>query len=374
MTEAVSRRENPDFLQFLYKSLWSAAGASDEHAEAVARAVSIGDRMGKLTQGMGVLDAIFITLETGDLDIKAEPQCVAEGPTWVLFDGKQSSGYWTLTRAVNAAIDKAKEHAVAIAMARNHNDAGAFFAYTSLALEQDMFAMATNNSLPLVSPWGGMENQLSGAPFCASLPAGEQFPLVSDIACIDAHDGNISEAAFNGTKLPGDYLVDPDSGELTDDPAPYIVEFDGYGRVCDSRAPTVFAHPRTYALNIFTEMLATLIVPQARITPDLPHPVSAWLQPQGMGSVGGSFILVIDPSHFGPVAEMKSKADRFIRTVKSAKRRPGVEEIFLPGERGFKNEAKGADVKILESHWQPFVDRAQQYGLDVEALRGQWRG
>ena len=127
MTEAVSRRENPDFLQFLYKSLWSAAGASDEHAEAVARAVSIGDRMGKLTQGMGVLDAIFITLETGDLDIKAEPQCVAEGPTWVLFDGKQSSGYWTLTRAVNAAIDKAKEHAVAIAMARNHNDARGLF-------------------------------------------------------------------------------------------------------------------------------------------------------------------------------------------------------------------------------------------------------
>ena len=111
MTEVATRQESPDFLQFVYKQLWLAAGANDEHAEAVARAVSIGDRMGKLTQGMGVLDAIFITLETGDLDIHAVPECIAEGPSWVLFDGKQSSGYWTLTRAVSSAIAKAKEHA-----------------------------------------------------------------------------------------------------------------------------------------------------------------------------------------------------------------------------------------------------------------------
>ena len=373
MKDLSTRKENPDFLQYVYKELWRAAGASDEHADAVARAVSLGDRMGKLTQGMGVLDVIFLSLEAGNMDMEAVPEIVAEGPTWVLYDGKQSTGYWTLTMAANKAIEKAREHAVGIAMARNHNDAGSFYAYTSMALEQDMFAMASNNSVPLVSPWGGMEKKLSGAPFCAVSPGGEEYPLVTDIACIEAHDGNISEAAYNNRKLDGKYLVDPDSGELTDDPAPYIIPVEGYGRICGCSAATVFDTPRLYAMNVFTEMITTLLVPDAVISPELPYGVDAWKKPWGMGSVGGSMVLVIDPSHFGPIDEVKARSDRFVRAVKSAKKLPDVDEIYLPGERGLAREAKGDDVEILETHWGPFVERLQKYGLDIEDLRNNWK-
>ena len=372
MKGAPSRKENPDFLQFVYKKLWMAAGASGEHAEAVARATSLGDRMGKLTQGMGVLDVIFLTLESGNMDMEAVPEIVNEGPTWLVYDGKQSTGQWTLTMATKKAIEKAKEHAVGIAMARNHNDAGSFYAYTSLALEQDMFAMASNNSVPLVSPWGGMENKLSGAPFSAAAPGGEEYPLVTDIACIEAHDGNISEAAYNSKKLSGKYLVDPDTGELTDDAASYIIPVEGYGRICGCSAPTVFDNPRLFAMNVFTEMITTLLVPDAVITPELPHGVDAWKEPWGMGSVGGSMVLVIDPSHFGPIEEVKARSDRFVKAVKSAKRLPGVDEIYLPGERGLAREAKGEDVDILESHWAPFVDRLEKYGLEINELRDEW--
>ena len=373
MKDLSTRKENPDFLQYVYKELWMAAGASDEHADAVARAVSLGDRMGKLTQGMGVLDVIFLSLEAGNMDMEAVPEIVAEGPTWVLYDGKQSTGHWTLTMAANKAIEKAREHAVGIAMARNHNDAGSFYAYTSIALEQDMFAMASNNSVPLVSPWGGMEKKLSGAPFCAVSPGGDEYPLVTDIACIEAHDGNISEAAYNNRKLDGKYLVDPDSGELTDDPAPYIIPVEGYGRICGCSAATVFDTPRLYAMNVFTEMITTLLVPGAVISPELPCGVDAWKKPWGMGSVGGSMVLVIDPSHFGPIDEVKARSDRFVRAVKSAKKLPDVDEIYLPGERGLAREAKGDDVELLETHWGPFVERLQKYGLDIEDLRNNWK-
>ena len=366
------RDENPDFLEYVYKRLWMAAGAGEEHADAVARAVSLGDRMGKLTQGMGVLDVIFLSLESGNMDMEATPEIVAEGPSWVVYDGKQSTGHWTLTLAAEKAIEKARDQAIAIAMARNHNDAGSFYAYTSLAVEQDMFAMATNNSVPLVSPWGGMENRLSGAPFCAACPGGEEFPLVCDVACIEAHDGNISEAAYNNEKLKGRFLVNPETGELTDDPAPWIIPVEGYGRICGCSAPTVFDTPRLYAFNVFTEMLATLIVPDSVITPELPHGVDAWKEPWGMGSVGGSAIIVIDPSHFGHIDEVMARSDRFIREVKATKNLPGVDEIFLPGERGYRNQADKKPVKILETHWQPFLQRLHKYGLDIDGLRRDW--
>ena len=126
-----TRLENPDFLEFTYRQLWLAAGAHEEDADAVARAVSLGDRMGKTTQGMGVLDVILFALEAGNLDIRAVPEVVAEGPSWVLYDGHQATGFWTLTMATRQAIEKARAHGIAIAMARNHHDAGSFFAYTS---------------------------------------------------------------------------------------------------------------------------------------------------------------------------------------------------------------------------------------------------
>ena len=372
MSNLIYREEDPDFLEFVYKELWQAAGASEEHALAVARGVSMGDRMGKLTQGMGVLDCIFLSLETGCLDIQAVPEVIDEGPTWILYDGGTSTGFWTLQLATIKAIEKAREYGISIAMGRNHNDAGCFSAYTSLALEQDMFALATNSSPPLVAPWGGRENKLSGAPLCASVP-GKDFPIITDVACIEAHDGNWSEAAYNNQRLSGKYMVDPDTFELTDDPAPYIVPVEGYGRICGSRAATVFATPRLYAINVFTEMLSTLIVPGANITPELPTGSEAsQRRRKDVTTVGGSCIIVIDPSHFGPIEDVKDRTERFFQAVKSTKTLPGVDEIFLPGERGTRNMRENQSVSILETHCEPFMLRLEKYGLDISDLRKEW--
>ena len=149
-------RKNADFLEHAYHTVWMAAGASEEHAAVVARSVSMADRMRKYRQGLPVLEYLFLALEVGNLDIKAVPSIVSEGSSWVLYDANRSSGHWALTLATKAAIVKAREVGVAIGMARNHGDTGMCYAYTSLAVEQDMLAMATNNTGPQVSPWGGM--------------------------------------------------------------------------------------------------------------------------------------------------------------------------------------------------------------------------
>ena len=48
---AERRLENPDFLEHLYRQVWLRNGAEKDHADAVARAVSFGDRFGKINQG-----------------------------------------------------------------------------------------------------------------------------------------------------------------------------------------------------------------------------------------------------------------------------------------------------------------------------------
>ena len=93
MGAPATHQESADFLEFTYHQLWLAVGAHEDDAKAVARAVSLGDRMGKKTQGLGVLDVIFLAYEMGNLDIEAKPELVSEGPSWVLYDGHQATGF-----------------------------------------------------------------------------------------------------------------------------------------------------------------------------------------------------------------------------------------------------------------------------------------
>lgn len=362
--------ENPDFLEFCYHRVLRELGFAEEHAAIVARCVSDGDRNGKLTQGLGVFEIPVLLARTGTMDVEATPEIVDEGPTWVVVDAKRSSGQWAVTMVMEAAIEKARNSAIAIGFARDFNDAGAFGTYVRMAAAQNMFAIATNNSLPLVSPWGGMQNVLSGAPFAAAAPGGERPPIVSDIQAVEVHDGDLSEAYFQGNKLKGRFLVDPDSGELTDDPAPYFKRMVDYGRISDCTAPTVFGSPRMYAFNLFTEMLATLINPGARSSPDTPGPPSYWLEPRDEALTGGACVIVVDPSHWMPADEPGEKSDRLVEQVKSAKRRPGVDEIFLPGERGWNTMQRGGPVEIIPAHWESFQQIAESLNLSITALRG----
>ena len=367
------RRENPDFLEYCYRRVWTALGGSEEHAQVMARCISYGDRYGKLTQGMGVFEVPVLLARAGTMDMEARPEIVGSGKNWSIWDGRSSSGQWAFTLATEKAIDQAREHAMAIAMVRDFNDAGAFGVYIQQAVEAGMLAMATNNSLPLVSPWGGMENVLSGAPFAAGVPGGDHPPIVSDVSMVDAHDGDISEAYYQGRPLRrGAVLVDPETGELTDDPSDYIKPMDEYGRVTDCLAPSVFGEPRTYALNVFTEMLSSFIVPGARLSPEILGPPSVWLEHQDVPLTAGGCVIVIDPSHWMDLGEMKEKVDRFAGFVKGARRRPGVDEILLPGERGARAAMAGGDVDILPAHWESFGKIVADQGLSLEGLRADW--
>jgi L-2-hydroxycarboxylate dehydrogenase (NAD+) len=374
MNEANYLFENPDFLEHCYSKVWFAAGATQEHADIMGRCIAYGDRIGKQQQGMGVFEAPIICLRSGNLDIKAEPETVTDGPAFSVIDGHMSSGQYTVTMATQIAIEKARSSGIAISLSRNHNDAGCFAAYTSLAVENDMLAIATNNALRLVSPWGAMENMLCSLPLAMGAPGGEEAPIEVDIATGDIYDAHITEAYFNQTKLRGKWLVDPETGEHTDDVSEFFDPVDDYGRLADCKAPAVYDSPRLYALSVMCEVLTGVLVPGGRIGPEIPYPVRAWTEYQGKTSVGGSMVIVINPSVFGDIEEFKSKSDKLSRYCKGAKKLPGVDEIYMPGERGYRQRQSGEDVQIQKSHWDAFVEIVESFDLDIDTLRNNWRG
>ena len=364
-----------DFVEFLYKQFFLATGASEEHADIIARNIIIADKQGKLYQGMGVLEAVLIPIEGGIVDMKAVPEMVEEGPAWAVFDGHGSTGHYTLNKMTHKAVELAGKMGIAICFGHNHVDAGSFFAYTSIALENNMVAMTSNNSIPLQAPYGGKEFKMSVPPFDAACPAGEELPMVISTKLCEGYDADITDALMGDGKLAAPLLVDPDTGELTDDVRPYAELIEGYGRVCDCRAPWSFSNPRLYALNIWNEFMTAIINPYGTTSTELPAIPSEYFKPDAPKPVGGSYIIVIDPGKFGPISKMKDRADNYIRSIKQSSRRPGVEQIYMPDEWGLKKvyTEQNPVVDVMEDHLTAFKGFLEKYDLDYKTLEKKWQ-
>jgi LDH2 family malate/lactate/ureidoglycolate dehydrogenase len=72
--------------------------------------------------------------------------------------------------------------------------------------------------------------------------------------------------------------------------------------------------------------------------------------------------------------QYREKADHFVATVKSAKRLPGIDEVYLPGERAQRSEIEGHRVQVVETYWESFVTMASEFGFTMDRLRNRWLG
>lgn len=366
-----TRSENIYFLEYAIKRMWVAAGATEIHADYVADAIAFAHKQGKLNQGLGVYEAIDIALEMGLLDIQSEPQVIAEGPTWATVDGNKSSGYWCLNMMADLAIEKARTQGIAIVFGGNHNDAGSFARYVYKAFEQDMMAFSSNNTVPLAAPFGGLHNKLSCPPFDAIVPAGDKSPIWASVALAEFYDADVSEAAIHKKPLKGKWLIDPASGDLSDDVTAYAKPIEGYGRVWDCSAAGQIETPRTYALNMWTEAMTAIINPIGIPSTDLPTIDDVISDDKNSSAtVGGSYYLCINPAIFGSIDAVKARSDSYVAAIEDCPPRPG-HSVRVPGSAGYKFLQENAQmVDVLTNHWDPFfVNIAGKYGLTEQQLR-----
>ena len=373
------RTESLAFLEFALARVASAAGASAEHAEHIAHAITFAHVQGKYNQGLGVYEVLDLAIELGVLDMSATPEVVNEGPAWAVVDGNRSTGYYALNVMADIAIEKARSNGIAIVYGGNHNDAGSFASYVYKAYQHDMLAMTSNNTPPLAAPFGGMENLLSCPPFDAIIPSGTQPPIWASLKFAEFYDADISEAVLHNKPMNDKWLIDPETGELSDDAEAYAQPYEGYGRVWGYSCGGQIETSRTYALNLWNEGMTAVANPIGVTVNNISDTddFQAALQVRGEATttVGGSYYLCINPAVFGPLDAVKARSDDFVSAVKDSKARPG-HRIRMPGETAYNNLTQGHEtVEVLTNHWQPFFEGiAGKYGLSEASIRAEFDG
>jgi LDH2 family malate/lactate/ureidoglycolate dehydrogenase len=243
----------------------------------------------------------------------------------------------------------ARECGVASAAICHSQHFGALGYYCNRAADRDMILIATTTGEPAMSPEGACEPFFGTNPIAASFPTGKGFHLRIDLATSIVARGNIIAAQKKGDRIPHGWALDREGNPTTDASAALL------GTVL-----TMAGH-KGYALALMVETLSSVLTGSA-IGPDVGSMYKNLDRKQDVGH----FFCLLDIAAFMEVAEFKRRIDGLIDRIKACRRRPGVGEIRVPGERSARataeNLARG--IELDAATVEELRQMCGEFGLD----------
>lgn len=319
-----SSRVSPDRLRdFIFTALAS-QGLPARDANTVAGLMAAADLQGSDGHGVIRLPQYIKRIKAGGINTQPDIKVVHERAAMAVVDGDNGMGHLVVSRAVELAIEKAREAGVAWVGTRYSNHAGPASLYARMPLAHDMiglyFAVGNANHLP---PWGGMEMLLSTNPIAAGIPTGDEPPLVLDMATTVTAYGKVKAKAKRGEQMPEGWMIDRQGNALLDPT-----------RAHEGFLLPIGAH-KGYGLALIVGLLAGTLGGAA-----MGRDVIDFNADHVSVTNTGQAILVIDLKAFGDPAAFKQSVDKLVRDIRGSERLPGVERIWLPGEQSHERRLR----------------------------------
>lgn len=307
---------SPQAVASLVALIARAVGVSDGDAAIFADALVDADLQGTATHGVSRVNVYVRRIQKGLIDPHAVLAIDKRRPSVMVVDAANGLGQVQATRTLDAMIPVARSQGCVAATIKNSQHFGALSWYCNRAADRDMVLLAMTNCEPSMSPEGGCQPYFGTNPIAASFPTGKGFTVKIDLSTSVVARGNIVAARRRGAPIPLGWALDQDGNPTTDAEKAIL------GTVL-----TMAGH-KGYALALMVELLSG-VLSGAAIGPAVG---SMYTNPEGRQDVGHFFYL-LDIAAFMDVGEFRSRIDRTIDEIKACRRRPGVQEILIPGER-----------------------------------------
>jgi LDH2 family malate/lactate/ureidoglycolate dehydrogenase len=310
-----------------------ACGLPERDAGIAARQMIEADLTGADAHGIFRLASYVKVLQQGRISPRPNVRIVKRGPATALVDGDNGMGHLVMTYAAETAVELARASGVGWVGARRSNHAGAAGIYAAIPLAHGMIGLyAACSSVNHMAPTGGAEPLLGTNPIAAAIPAGDEPPVILDIATSVIAFGAVRAAALQGTPMPEGWMIDPATGKPLTDPLRgnegLMTPIGGYKGV---------------GLALVIGLLAGLLNGAA-----FGRDVSDFNADQGGETNTGQFVIALDIARFMEPKQFAAEVDRHLREFKASARLPGFDAIRLPGmERQRRREERSRNGVTL---------------------------
>lgn len=314
------KRFRPHEMRSLAARLAAAVGVQSSDAEIFSRALVDADLQGVSTHGISRLNIYLQRIEKGLIAPKAELTVERDGGSILALDAGNGLGQIQAIKALDLLVPLAKQNGIAAATIRNSQHFGALSYYCNRAADEGLILLAMTNCEPAMSPAGGYQAFFGTNPIAASFPTGKGFNIKVDLSTSVVARGNIIAAQKKKQPIPKGWAVDK-NGEPTTDAQEALL-----GTVL-----TMAGH-KGYALALMVEVFSS-VLSGAAIGPEIGSMYKDLDRKQNVGH----FFCLLNIAAFLDPSDFRKRIDETIDQIKNSKKRPGVEEILIPGERSSRN-------------------------------------
>src|ERR1041384_5426266 len=281
----------------------TAVGLPPADAAKVAELMLEADLAGADAHGVFRLPQYVRRIKAGGVNPRAAVKVEKTAPATAIVDGDNGMGHLVMQRAADTAIALAKDTGVAWVGARRSNHAGAAGTYAAMALPHDMIAIcsavANANHMPA---WGAAESLLSTNPIAIAVPAGQEPPVVLDIATTVVSYGTVKAYKLQNKPMPEGWMVSAKDGKPITDSA----------RTGGGLLMPIGGHKGS-GLALVLGLLAGVLNGAA-----FSREVVDFNADDDSACNTGHFIIAFDVSRFVPINLFKAQVDRQLRDLKSS--------------------------------------------------------
>jgi len=341
---------NADQLNTVARSILESVGVRTEDAVVVARELVEANLVGHDSHGVIRLMQYEKQIQDGVVAPTAHPEVIVEKPGLALIDGHQQFGQVVATLAMKIAAERVRNQGTFTVFARNSSHVGRIGSYTSAAATSGDVAMMSVNSPGRgpVSPFGGVEGRLPTNPLSFAAP-GPNGPIVLDMTSSVVAEGKIRVAHQRGDTIPEGWLADDQGHPVTDpsrlynDPSVTMLPLGGVSGFKGTGLAV--------AIDILCGVLSGFGVSRPEM--DLGNN-GIWL-----------YLVAIEA-----VSDRKTYDDwlaGYVQWIKSSRKSPGVDTIFMPGEieQQRREKLQRDGIFLPDETWRQIMALAERLGVAI---------
>ncbi len=348
---------------FAYK-IFLKIGCSEDDALLATKVLLSADLRGIDSHGIARLSGYVRLWDVKRVNACAEIKIIHETPSTATIDGDSGLGLVVAPRAMQVAIDKAKQVGTGWVSVQNSNHFGIAGYHAMMALEYDMIGICMTNASPLVAPTFSIERLLGTNPICVAVPSGKEPAFVADLATTTAANGKLEILQRKGGVAPMGWIQDKQGKSSTD---PH--ELKAGGALLPLGGDRDHGSHKGYALGAVVDIFSA-VLSGANYGPWVP-PFPAYVpMPTGMPGKGiGHFFGAMRIDAFRPADDFKQHMDQWIERFRSAKTAEGFEKVIIPGdpEREMETERRINGIPLLGPVVDDLQFLAEKFGVELEA-------
>lgn len=326
-------------------------GMQPTAAMTVADVLVMTDTWGIFSHGTGALRNYVRCLIAGGIDPHAAPKVVNEGNSWAIVDAHAGMGMLAARLAIETAVRNAQTQTVSWVGVKNSSHFGAAGYYANMAVEQKMIGIAMSNTDPNMVVPGGRGNAMGNNPLACGIPAGDEYPILLDIASSAVAAGKIIAMKALAQPIPSGWLTDAEGIPATE-----------IGNWPASGSMVPMAGHKGYGIALLIEILAAMLTGAAML-----DEVNSWiLSPAIPAGLGHAFV-VINPAAIIPFPEFQARIDQMIRKIRSSPKAKNSARIYLPGEIEWerRRDALANGIALPGSVLEALYGTGQDLNIDI---------